>query len=280
MISEFAPAKINLALHVLGRRDDGYHDLDSIVGFADVGDTIEIRAATEFSIAARGPFAAGLPPADQNIMHAAWRLAQQIAQSRGRVVPAVAINIEKNLPVASGIGGGSADAAATLRGCLRLAGLAIDRGAYEAALTLGADVPVCLLRRAARMRGIGEHLAPFETFAALPAVLVNPAVPVATKDVFTALGLRRGQSHRAAIDPERPLSELRNDMQEAAIAVAPAIAGVLAALAAQPGCRLARMSGSGATCFGIFDVPPAARAAAARISEANPDWWTRPAVIG
>lgn len=279
-ISEFAPAKINLALHVLGRRDDGYHELDSIVAFADVGDALTIRPAEKFSIAATGPFAAQLPKPEDNIMHRAWQLAREIAGERGRALPPVAIDLVKNLPVASGIGGGSADAAAVLRGCMKLAGIELDDGLVAAALSLGADVPICLAGRSARMRGVGEDIAVIGDFVPLAAVLVNPGIGVATSDVFTGIGLQRGQSHRPAIVPSEPLARLRNDMQDVAIAVAPVIKNMLAALSAQPSCTFARMSGSGATCFGIFEEEGPARAAAAAIVRENPTWWVKPIVVG
>lgn len=255
-ITEFAAAKINLALHVLGRRADGYHELDSIVAFADVGDLLKIAPSTEFSIEASGPFAGGLPAAEDDIIHEAWLLARGIAQARGRVVPPVRIGLEKNLPIASGIGGGSADAAAALRGCLSLAGIAVDDEIRTLALKLGADVPVCLGSRACRMRGVGERLTLLEGFAPRPVLLVNPGVAVSTPETFRRLGLAPGQCHGTAIaDTGNPLS-WRNDLAAPAIAAAPVIADVLSALRVLPGVANAGMSGSGASCFAVFDAEP------------------------
>lgn len=267
-----APAKVNLALHVTGRRADGYHLLDSLVVFPAVGDRLEAAAARDLSLAVDGPFAAAL--AGRNLVLDAAAL---VGPGRG-----AAIRLTKRLPVASGIGGGSSDAAAAVRLLARLWGLAVPPA--EALLRLGADVPVCLLGRACRMRGIGEGLAPL----ALPGVamvLVNPGVPVETRAVFAALGSRDN-----APMAEPPvladsaaligwLRRQRNDLQAAAVRVAPVIGTVLAALAAQPGCGLARMSGSGATCFGLFATAREAEAAAAALGR-EPGWWAVAAPAG
>lgn len=272
--AEFAPAKINLTLHVTGQRADGYHLLDSLVVFAEVGDRITLRAAPDLSLTITGPQADVLRVEDDNLVLRAARLMGAKA----------AITLEKSLPVASGIGGGSADAAATLRGLSRLAGLALP--AYQDVLTLGADVPVCLHGRPVRMEGVGERLTPV---AALPQgwlVLVNPGVGLSTPQVF------RGLSRKDHLPMPHPLPRLqstaelaaflhlmRNDMEPAAMALAPVIGAVKAALAAQAGCLLARMSGSGATCFGLFGTSDAAEAAATAIAAAQPGWWVAAAKI-
>lgn len=280
MIVEFAPAKINLALHVLGRRPDGYHELDSIVGFADIGDRLEVVPAADFAITATGRFAGDMPESENNIMHAAWRLARDIASARGRAVPDIHIRVDKVLPVASGIGGGSSDAAATLRACLSLAGLAIDEEISAAALALGADVPVCLRAVACRMRGVGERLERLPGFAPLDAVLVNPGALVPTKEVFARIGLAAGSAYKSAIPDKHDLSALRNDMTDAAVAIAPVISTVLAALAGHGDIACARMSGSGATCFGLTRPGADAAAIAAELQAAHPNWWVRATRIG
>ncbi len=222
--SERARAKINLALHVLGRRADGYHDLDSIVAFADLGDELFISPAQHFAITTGGPFAADLPPTDDNIIAKAWAKMRLLLPD----LPPAAVHLTKNLPVASGIGGGSANAAATIRAALRLAGITQYSGEIMAlALSLGADVPVCLLGKACRMQGAGERITPLDTFKPLHAMLVNPGIAVSTLDVFRKLGLERGQQFGTPIiDP----ASWRNDLTAPAIALAPVIGEVLATL--------------------------------------------------
>ena len=270
-----ARAKLNLYLHVLGRRDDGYHLIDSLVVFAAVHDTVAVRPAADLSLAADGAFAQGLPAGTDNIViKAARRLAAAAGLSSG-----AAITLTKELPVASGIGGGSADAAATLTALGQLWDLDLPQARLDAlALELGADVPVCLHGRPAFMGGIGEAIAPCPPLPKLPLVLVNPGVPVATADVFRA---RRGEFSRPGRFDERPadiaalarlLGSRRNDLTDAARALAPAIADVLHALDAA-GSALARLSGSGATCFGIFADAAAAQTAARRIAATQPRWW-------
>jgi 4-diphosphocytidyl-2-C-methyl-D-erythritol kinase len=258
--SLFAPAKVNLALHVLGRRADGYHDLDSIVVFADVGDTLTFTPSDRFAIAVSGPFAAALPQAGDNIIAKSWAAAQAIAAGRGRALPAASVHLEKNLPVASGIGGGSANAAAALKGFLRLAGIdAIDDEVTAAGLAIGADVPVCLAGVACRMQGVGERITPLSGFAPLRAILVNPLVAVSTPAVFKSLALEKGQSHGTAIADERDPATWRNDLAEPAIALAPVIGDVLQRLAATPGVTRAFMSGSGATCVALCETDDVTR---------------------
>lgn len=273
-LTEAAPAKVNLFLHVLGRRADGYHLLDSLVVFAGAGDVLEVQPADAVSLEVVGPFASGLAgEADNLVLRAARALAAEAGVTAG-----AHLTLHKNLPVASGIGGGSADAAAALRLLCRRWGLRLaSQTLARLALALGADVPVCLAGRAARMGGVGEVLAPAPALPACGMVLVNPGVAIATADVFRA---RRGEWSRPVELPAlwadaaamaRDLARLRNDLEPAAVALRPVIGEVLAALAAAPGCRLARMSGSGATCFGLFDDASAAVAVAARLR--RPGWW-------
>lgn len=269
-----APAKINLALHVLGRRPDGYHELDSIVAFADVGDRLSFAEATDFKLTADGPFAGDLPPAGGNIIARAWDLARRLATARGTSLPPVAVRLTKNLPVASGIGGGSANAAAALKGFLRLAGIdAASDGIAAEALGLGADVPVCLFGKPCRMQGVGERISCLPEFAPRHALLVNPRVEVATAAVFRQLGLAPGESYRAAIADDADPATWRNDLTEPALAMAPAIGGVLQRLKAIPGVTRAFMSGSGATCVALGESP--------LIPQGLPQhWWATQAMIG
>ena len=278
LITEAAPAKINLYLHVTGCRDDGYHLLDSLVVFADIGDRIAALPSETISLAYSGPFSEDLPDPESNlVLKAARRLAEHFAIKKG-----AALTLAKNLPVASGIGGGSADAAAVIRALIRLWALpADDPGIMEIALSLGADVPVCLIGRPAVMRGIGEDLSLLTAFPTLPLVLVNPGVAVSTPMVFKA---RTGPfscslSWPADADSaDRALKTLilaGNDLEAPATALSPEIGTVLASLEAEPGVRLARMSGSGATCFAITDPEAAAQAAAQALQNKHPDWWVR-----
>lgn len=270
----FAPAKVNLALHVLGRRDDGYHDLDSIVAFADVGDRLTFTPADQFAITVSGPFAAALPAGGDNIIAKSWAAAQAIAARRGAAIPPVAVHLEKNLPVASGIGGGSANAAAALKGFLRFAGITgVDAEVTAAGLAIGADVPVCLCGVPCRMRGVGERITPLAGFTPLPAILVNPLVEVSTPTVFRGLALEKGQSCGAAIADERDPASWRNDLAEPAIALAPVIGDVLRRLAATPGITRSFMSGSGATCVGLLADESA-------MPDLDPKWWSVRTVLG
>ena len=273
-LTEAAPAKLNLFLRVVGRRPDGYHLLDSLAGFADVGDRLEAAPAEALSLVVEGPFAAGLAAEADNLVLRAARL---LAAEAG-VEPVAALRLDKRLPVASGIGGGSADAAAALRVLARLWRIEIDGVALQRiALLLGADVPVCIASQPARMGGIGEALTPAPALPAAGLVLANPGQAVPTPAVFrartpgfsTPADLPRGWDSVAAMAAD--LSRLGNDLQAPAVELCPAIADVLAALAALPGCLLAQMSGSGATCFALFADVPTAVAAAAGLG--RPDWW-------
>lgn len=274
-VIERAPAKINLALHIIGRRSDGYHDLDSVVAFADVADDLVIEPADQTSLAITGPFAPALPRDGDNIILKAWALLGELAAERRLPFGPAAFHLTKNLPVAAGIGGGSTDAAASLRGLIRLFGLVVEpQELQRLALRLGADVPVCLHPGRYHMQGIGERLAPLPGPLPPAIVLVNPGVQVATADVFRRMALQPGQAHRTAIANLQSDATWRNDMTEAACALEPGIATVLESLRASPGIGSPRMSGSGATCFACAPSLAVAEAAAARLRAANPAWWT------
>ena len=279
-LNERARAKINLTLHVLGRRADGYHDLDSLVAFADVCDDLALEPGLPLGLAVTGPMAAAAGTGDDNsVLKAARLFAERWPGSR-----AGGFRLDKRLPVAAGIGGGSADAAAALRLLARLNDLPLDTPDLAAvAREVGADVPVCLAGRACVMRGVGDALGPVLDLGPMPAVLVNPRVPVETPAVFRALGLAPGESVRPARAEADPLTLLReggNDLEAPAIRVAPVVADVLRALRAQPGVWLARMSGSGATCFALFADDGAAKRAAAAMAAAHPGWWTAATPLG
>ncbi len=271
MLTEAAPAKVNLFLRVTGRRPDGYHELDSLAVFAGAADELRVEPAEALSLALRGPFGAALEAEPDNLV---LRAARALAAAAGRE-PQVRLTLEKNLPVASGIGGGSADAAA----CLRLLGRLWNvTPPTDLAVSLGADVPVCLAGRAARMTGVGERLAPAPGLPECGMVLVNPGLALRTADVFRA---RRGDFAPAAVLPEfwpdarsmaEGLAALGNDLEPPAIGLCPAIGDALAALRATPGNLLSRMSGSGATCFGLFADPAEAAPVARALGRAG--WWS------
>ncbi|KIC16096.1 4-(cytidine 5'-diphospho)-2-C-methyl-D-erythritol kinase [Leisingera sp. ANG-Vp] len=266
-VEAFAPAKINLTLHVTGRREDGYHLLDSLVVFADAGDRLQLEPGPEMILDVTGPFAEGVPADQRNLV---WKAAEG-AGWRGR------IRLDKQLPHGAGIGGGSSDAAAALRA---LSGQGI-RTPEALPLSLGADVPVCLTARAARMSGIGECITPV-ALPQLPALLVNPGVPVPTGAVFSALAMR----NNPAMPEEFPefdgpadcaawLAAQRNDLEIPAMGVAREIEFVLDELRVTSRALLARMSGSGSTCFALYPTLKAAHFAAYEIEAAHPDWWCR-----
>jgi 4-diphosphocytidyl-2-C-methyl-D-erythritol kinase len=277
-----ARAKVNLYLHITGRRADGYHLLDSLIVFADTGDEISLAPADKLSLAIDGPFAAGLAAGPGNLVLRAAHALQEIAGWRGGAT----IRLTKNLPVASGIGGGSADAAATLSGLCGLWNVAPGRAALHAiAARLGADVPVCLDGAASFVGGIGEDLAPARGLPPAWLLLANPKIATPTPAVFKA---RQGPFSKPArwSEPPRDFAEFAarlqssaNDLTEAAISVTPAIRDVLVALAALPGCMLARLSGSGATCFGLFADEAGARAAESKLRDQQPGWWMTAAPI-
>lgn len=269
-VKAFAPAKINLTLHVTGQRADGYHLLDSLVVFADIGDQITVRHADQLGLTVTGPMAAGVPVDASNLVLRAARLAG---------VDAVAIELEKHLPAAAGIGGGSSDAAAVLRALQESHQVTVPD-----VLALGADVPVCLAGCTARMSGIGEQVVPVSGIPALFAVLVNPRVLVHTPDVFRALSDRNGDAmpcipvFDGAVGCMDWLRTQRNDLQAAAISEQPVIAQVLRVLSDE-GAVLSRMSGSGATCFGLFQTQGMAHRAAGVVAQSHPDWWVRSTVL-
>ena len=310
---EPAPAKVNLTLRVLGRRADGYHDIESLVAFAAVGDSLTLTARRALDLTVRGPTAAAAGELDGNlVLKAARALAERVAGLKlGRFV------LDKRLPVAAGLGGGSADAAAALRLLAWANRLALDDPRLmEAARACGADVPVCLDARPRLMRGLGDILSDPLDLPRLPAVLVNPGLAVSTKDVFAALRLSpvaspsplvgegRGGGWRdeATLSPHRTtpapnpspqgggeqkdraallarIADDRNDLEAPAIALQPIIADVLAALRRLPACRLARMSGSGATCFALLDSGRAAASAAQMLRVQHPSWWVRATML-
>ncbi|WP_425051445.1 4-(cytidine 5'-diphospho)-2-C-methyl-D-erythritol kinase [Psychromarinibacter sp. S121] len=264
----FAPAKVNLTLHVTGRRDDGYHLLDSLVVFADIGDLLEVFPSDRPSLRVSGPMAKGVPVDDSNLV---LRAAQAMGLSD------IGFHLQKHLPAAAGIGGGSSDAAAALRLLAEVSGapLPADRG-----LSLGADVPVCLAAEPARMSGIGERVDPLPPLPPFGMVLANPGVSVPTGAVFAALSSRDNAPMPADL-PNWPdarafarwLGEQRNDMEGPARGIAPAIGVTLSRLGATDGCLLARMSGSGATCFALYETLTEAEAAASVLADLHPDWW-------
>ncbi len=291
MVSAFAPAKINLTLHVTGQSAAGYHYLDSLVAFASVGDDVTVTLSDELRLSVRGPEGSDLPSDMNNLV---LRAAALVAGDGG-----ASLSLTKRLPVSSGIGGGSADAAAAFRAMLvggddpraPIKSLWAKPGAMfreygEAVLALGADVPMCLLSRPVRARGIGEKL----TFVNVPpvaAVLVNPRVPMATPEVFNALQVR----DNPPMPDDLPafsnaetlvsfLSEMRNDLEATAIGLAPRIEEALQSIQGTKGCLLARMSGSGATCFGLYEAQTDAGDAATAIRDAHPDWWVADCWIG
>lgn len=281
--AEKAPAKVNLTLRVLGRRADGYHEIESVVAFAGVGDAVTFRPGGALALAVGGPTAAAAGDvADNLVLKAARALAERVEGLKlGR------FTLSKRLPVSAGLGGGSADAAAALRLLARANRMTPDDPRLmQAARASGADVPVCLDPRARLMRGIGDILSDPLDLPRLFALLVNPGVAVATKDVFAALNVPSAEPLAQAGTPAGSaglLAEItngRNDLEGPAIELEPAIAQVLAVLRKLPGCRLARMSGSGATCFGLFDSTRAASAAARTLRVGYPAWWTRATVLG
>lgn len=274
-VTEPAHAKVNLFLHLLGRRADGYHDLDSLVVFAAAADALRAEPAATLSLAVDGPFGLALAGSDNLVLRAAHALAAATGTTRG-----ARLTLTKALPVASGIGGGSADAAAALRALDLLWGL--DLGAERLAVLgagLGADIPVCVHARPARMGGIGERIGSAPALPPFGLLLANPGVALATAPVFAAW--RGGFDAPAALPGSWPdaaamaqdLARCRNALEPAAIALCPPIAAVLDALRMLPGARLARLSGSGATCFALFDDDAAAAKAAADLKAARPGWW-------
>ncbi|WP_298839325.1 4-(cytidine 5'-diphospho)-2-C-methyl-D-erythritol kinase [uncultured Roseobacter sp.] len=287
-VSVFAPAKVNLTLHVTGQRDDGYHFLDSLVAFADVGDRLFIQQGNTPSLTTEGPEARDVPADMDNLILRAAGLFDD--------VPGVSFLLTKNLPVSSGIGGGSADAAAAFRGLL----LYLSKGETQPdfstsslaplgdrLMALGADIPMCLLSEYARVRGIGEQIQPIDSLPTLDAVLINPRRPVSTPAVFRAMRRRDNPPMPDTATSFKSkdafvcwLAEQRNDLEEPAMRLEPSISDALAALRAGPACALARMSGSGATCFGLYDTKEQAQTAALSLRKSHPDWWVTATQLG
>ncbi len=291
LLTETARAKVNLTLRVLGRRADGYHDIESLVVFADCADTLTLTPGPELGLATGGPGAPDCGEMSDNLVVRAARLL-------GERIPGLTLGhftLDKHLPVAAGIGGGSADAAAALRLLARANNIAIDdTRIVDVARETGADIPVCLASRACTMTGVGENLSMLDV-PPMPCVMVNPRVGVATKDVFTALGLGKGEFLAGAGDvmlsPGWPVKGASfdewidaiatgtNDLERPALKVEPIVGEVLSALRETEDVRLARMSGSGATCFGIYQTVEDARQAAKTISQTYPGWWVHAGVL-
>jgi 4-diphosphocytidyl-2-C-methyl-D-erythritol kinase len=285
--TEAAPAKINLALHVTGRRPDGYHSLEMLVAFAEVGDELEATAANKDSLSITGPFAAGLGNGETNLV---LRTLIAFRQRWPNALPdGIDLRLAKNLPIAAGLGGGSADAAAALRLFAAMADTDADIAFTELldlSRGLGADVPMCLYSRPAEVRGIGEIVLPLKHFPACHIVLVNPLVPVVTAEIFRKLERRDNPGLPELGDPlTRPaqlglwLDETRNDLEPPAIAMVPAIGDLIERLHGASGCILARMSGSGATVFGLFGSSAQAHQAAHDLRETWPGYWVAAAPL-
>jgi 4-diphosphocytidyl-2-C-methyl-D-erythritol kinase len=275
-VAVVAPAKVNLALHVVGRRADSYHLLDSIAAFADLGDRIAVTPAERLELSVRGPFAADAPGDRTDL---AWRAADLFFAHTGQAARACIV-VEKNIPAGAGLGGGSADAAAVLKALNRINGdiLAADELA-ALGLELGADVPMCLAGRALRARGIGEQIESLKHWPPLPLVLVWPGSAVSTAAVFAALANRENaplpeprlvQTRKEAT---AWLAGCRNDLETPALRIATGIGETLAALRAASGCLLTRMSGSGSACYGIFESMAAAKQVVAMLRSEHPSWW-------
>jgi 4-diphosphocytidyl-2-C-methyl-D-erythritol kinase len=276
-VTAFAPAKVNLYLHVTGRRDDGYHLLDSLVAFVDIGDRLRVEPAASLSLTVDGPEAADLTAVgDDNLVVRAARL----LADRAGIIAGAALHLDKHLPVAAGIGGGSSDAAAALLALKGLWQISLENEALWAlGARLGADIPACLYRRAVWVGGIGERLEPAGPLPEAGILLVNPRRALPTAAVFAARRGPFGHAGRFAPMPgtvsalARVLMPCRNDLTEAAIGLVPEIGAVLTRLGRLPGCLLARMSGSGATCFALFANRAAAEAARTEVAAAEPRWW-------
>ncbi len=269
-----ARAKVNLCLHVTGKRPDGYHLLDSLVVFPDIGDIVSVSDADQLSLKIEGPFFKGLSTVDNLVIDAA----KSFESKRG-----AALKLTKNLPISSGIGGGSSDAAASLHLLAKHWHLAMPSA--EKILFLGADVPVCMMGEPQRMQGIGEILTIVPNLPKFAIVLINSGVSIATRKVFETLDdknnspIERFENISNFPTLCKYLKRQRNDLQNPVIEMEPEISFVLKVLQTEPQCELARMSGSGATCFGLFETLPQAQKSAARIKTSHPDWWVKPAIV-
>jgi len=295
VLSDFAPAKINLTLRIRGKRPDGYHELESLVVFADVGDDLQFRPGASLGLTVEGETAAEAGDIDGNLV---MKAARALEKQRG-TLHSGHFHLTKNLPVAAGVGGGSSDAAAALRLLAKINGVSsADESVITAARGTGADVPVCLDPRPRMMRGIGELLSGPLSLPQLHGVLVNPRVAVPTAQVFRAWA-DNSVMREAPAPTDDPASQLveaatvpttealiaavtqsANDLEAPAIALFPAVGDVLMELRLSDNCLLARMSGSGGTCFGLFPTDAAAQAAAERLQQARPTWWVRSTMLG
>lgn len=278
-IARKARAKINLTLHVGREVGHALHPLESLVTFADIADTVSVRTAQGFSLTIDGPFGADLDPGDDNLILKAASLANETLGLDG-----AAFHLTKTLPVASGIGGGSADAAAAIRAMEAMAGRSAELSAKDL-MRIGADVPVCYLSQACLMAGAGETLSPMANCDTLNAVLVNPGIGVSTGEIFRRFdianpALRSPRPHAIDSNFFEQVKAGTNELQPYAVALAPVIRDVLDTLGRQNGVRLSRMSGSGATCFAIFGDRKQANAAQNAIQKSNPQWWVRAAEFG
>jgi 4-diphosphocytidyl-2-C-methyl-D-erythritol kinase len=289
-IRVFAPAKINLHLHITGKRDDGYHELESLIAFADIGDWISLKPSTAFNLQITGPFAKSFSapersagPDSQNIiLQALYRLAAKAQKS----APPVSITLEKNIPLASGMGGGSSNAASTIWAALKLWDIELSRPALDdLLLSLGADVPVCFHAAPALLRGIGDVVTPLSFLPEMPVVLMNPLKPCPTAGIFKSYrgGFKPESILPAHIEKAKKLLHFiranDNDLTAAAVQMVPEITNIIQALKNTKGCQLARMTGSGATCFGLFENLPEAHMAAQTLGRENPDWWIKPGIL-
>ena len=288
-VNVFAPAKVNLYLHITGRLDNGYHTVDSLITFGDIGDDILVEPAETFGFEVTGPFASGFkdkdldtsPQSGNLVVKAAYKLAELTGNDT-----ALKITLTKNLPLGGGIGGGSADAAAALWGLLEYWGAAHDTdGLDELLISLGADVPVCFACQTLHVQGIGEVLNPVQHFAEMPAVLIHPGKHCSTPQIFADFGSQFG--HDLSPPPLETIDDAlhfletaENMLTQAAIRNIPEIQNALNALESQSDCLLARMSGSGSSCFGIFETIESAEKSAAIIAQENPDWWVKSCWLG
>lgn len=291
--TEFAPAKINLSLHICGKRPDGYHLLHSLVAFArDIGDTITIKPSQTLELEITGPYAGYLDKTAYDTTRTSGNLVIRAAYALADMsgIPLTAhITLEKNLPVSSGIGGGSSDAAALIKALSAFWNIAPDKNALRPILSaLGADLPVCYEQQTSIMEGIGEIITPYHGLPALPVILINPLIPCPTKNVF---GRFNGQfTPLPAVLPPAFANvqeftgfiqaECRNDLQPPAIEAVPEIKNILAALEKTENCMLARLSGSGATCFGIYPTPQSAASTARILQENHKNWWIKAGTLG
>lgn len=268
---ELAKAKVNLTLHIIGQRDDGLHLLDSLVVFPMLGDVLRIETSSEVRLTIDGPFGAQLSADDNLVLDAA------------KLMQSVSIKLTKNLPVAAGIGGGSADAAATIRAICKISGTPAPPG--DVLAKLGADIPVCLLQQPCRMRGIGDEINPIAKLPSFWLVLVNTGDPVATGEVFKGLRdkqnppMQGGFSFQSFAELAALLRQRRNDLEVPAVIYCPVIKTVLDAISVTKNCALARMSGSGGTCFGLYETEIQAQNAATQLGHDHPSWWIKHAVV-